>query len=131
MHLYWVIFDTKFYNNRWRPLNFRRIWFFFFIVTSNFKNSMYPRSFLCEEAKIKQRTPLKKELCEIGEEARWESRFTSGCECIYIHWVILNSIRYRFSWELRDMAIQSRALLQYIETKMTLEFYTVPEITHS
>ena len=38
---------------------------------------MYPRSFLCEEAKIKQRTPLKKELCEIGEEAIWESRFTS------------------------------------------------------
>ena len=30
---------------------------------------MYPRSFLCEEAKIKQHTPSKKELCEIGEEA--------------------------------------------------------------
>ena len=28
---------------------------------------MYPRSFLYEEAKIKQRTPLRKELCEIGE----------------------------------------------------------------
>ena len=38
---------------------------------------MYPRSFLCEEAKIKRRTPLRKELCEIGEEAIWESRFTS------------------------------------------------------
>ena len=38
---------------------------------------MYPRSFLCEEAKIKQRTPLKKEHCEIGEEAIWESRFPS------------------------------------------------------
>ena len=38
---------------------------------------MYPRSFLCEESKIKQRTPLKKELCEIGEEAKWESQFTS------------------------------------------------------
>ena len=38
---------------------------------------MYPRSFLCEEAKIKQRTSLKKELCEIGEEAIWESQFTS------------------------------------------------------
>ena len=38
---------------------------------------MYPRSFLCEEAKIKQRTPLKKVLYEIGEEAIWESRFTS------------------------------------------------------
>ena len=33
---------------------------------------MYPRSFLCEGAKIKQRTPLKKELCEIGEEAIWD-----------------------------------------------------------
>ena len=38
---------------------------------------MYPRSFLCEEAKIKQRTPLKKELCEIGEEAIRECRFIS------------------------------------------------------
>ena len=38
---------------------------------------MYPRSFLSEEAKIKQRTPLKRELCEIGEEAIWKSRFTS------------------------------------------------------
>ena len=38
---------------------------------------MYPQSFLCEEAKIKQRTPLKEERCEIGEEAIWESRFTS------------------------------------------------------
>ena len=53
------------------------VFLIFFIVTSNYKNSMYPRSFLCEEAKIKQRTPLKKELCEIGEEAIWESRFTS------------------------------------------------------
>ena len=46
-------------------------------MTPNYKNSMYPRSFLFEEAKIKQRTPLKKELCEIGEEAIWESRFKS------------------------------------------------------
>ena len=38
---------------------------------------MYPRSFLCEEAKIKQDTPLKEELSKIGEEAIWESRFTS------------------------------------------------------
>ena len=38
---------------------------------------MYPRNFLCEEAKIKQRTPLKEELRGIGEEAIWESRFTS------------------------------------------------------
>ena len=34
---------------------------------------MYPQSFLSKEAKIKQRTPLKKELCEIGEETIWES----------------------------------------------------------
>ena len=50
---------------------------FLFILTSNFKNLMYPRSFLCKKAKIKQRTFSKKELCEIGEEAIWESRFTS------------------------------------------------------
>ena len=37
---------------------------------------MYPQSFLCEEAKIKERTLLMKELCEIGEEAIWESRLT-------------------------------------------------------
>ena len=42
---------------------------YFFIVASNLKNSMYPQSFLCEEAKIKQRTSLKKELYEISEEA--------------------------------------------------------------
>ena len=46
-------------------------------MTSNYKNSMYPRSFLCEEAKIKQRTPLNEELSEIDEEAIWESQFTS------------------------------------------------------
>ena len=38
---------------------------------------MYPRNFFCEEAKIKQRTSSKKELCAIGEEAIWESRFAS------------------------------------------------------
>ena len=34
---------------------------------------MCARSFLCEEDKIKQRTSSKKKLCEIGEEAIWES----------------------------------------------------------
>ena len=34
---------------------------------------MYPRSFFCEEAKIKQGTSSKKQFCEIGEEAIWES----------------------------------------------------------
>ena len=38
---------------------------------------MCPRSFFCEKAEIKQRTSLKKELCKIGGEAIWESRFTS------------------------------------------------------
>ena len=38
---------------------------------------MFPQSFLREEAKIKQRTSSKKALCKIGEEAIWESRFTS------------------------------------------------------
>ena len=37
---------------------------------------MCPRSFLCEGAKIKQHTSLTEELCENGEEAIWESRFT-------------------------------------------------------
>ena len=45
--------------------------YFFFIVTSNFKNSMYPRSFLCEKAKIKRRTFSKKQRWEIGEEVIW------------------------------------------------------------
>ena len=38
---------------------------------------MYPRCFLCEEAKIKQRTSLKKELFEIGKEEIYQSRFIS------------------------------------------------------
>ena len=37
---------------------------------------MYPRNFIYEEAKIKQHTSLKKELCAIGEEAVSEFRFT-------------------------------------------------------
>ena len=40
---------------------------------------MYPRSFPSEEAKIKQRTSSKKQLCETGEEAIWKSRLTSFC----------------------------------------------------
>ena len=46
----------------------------FFIVTSNFKNSIYPQSFLCEEAEMKQRTSSKKELCGIGEKPIWKFR---------------------------------------------------------
>ena len=61
-------------------------------MTSNYKNSLYPRSFLCEKAKIKQRIPLKKELREIGEKAIWESRFTSF---FFIHAItILSLFRY-------------------------------------
>ena len=55
-------------------------------MTSNYKNSMYPRNFLCEEAKIKQRTPLKKQLRIIGEETIWESRFTSFFLFRMIQW---------------------------------------------
>ena len=74
-----LMFDTKFCENRWSLLSFRRIcfYFIFFTATANFKNSMYLRSFLCEEAEIKQNTSSKKTICEIGEETIWESRFTS------------------------------------------------------
>ena len=64
--MHWVMFHTKFGENRSRPL-------IFFIVITNFLISMYPRSFLCEEAKIEQHTSSKKKLCEIGEEAIWKS----------------------------------------------------------
>ena len=37
---------------------------------------MYPWNFFCEEAEIKQHTFSKKEFCEIGEEAIFESGFT-------------------------------------------------------
>ena len=67
--------------------------FIFFIVTSNYINSMYPRSLLCEEAKIKRRTPLKKELCEIGEKAIWESRFTSFFSCTVTIFIVNESKR--------------------------------------
>ena len=49
---------------------------------------MYPRSFLCEEAKIKPLTSSKKQLCEIGEEAIWESRFTSFFIMVNIKFLI-------------------------------------------
>ena len=77
MHQYWVMFDSEFGENGSGPLNFRKIWIFF-IVTSNFK--IYPRSFLYEEAEIKQDTSLNKERCEVREEAIWESWFT----CFFI-----------------------------------------------
>ena len=57
----------------------------YFISSQSFMNILhgyklvqlpYPRSFLCEEATIKQHSFSKKELCEISDEAIWESRFT-------------------------------------------------------
>ena len=71
------MFHTGFGEDRSRSLNFRIILIFnFFIVTSNFSNLMHPRSFLWKEEITKQHAPSKKELCEIGEEAISESRFT-------------------------------------------------------
>ena len=59
----------------------RDLWIFneyelfnFFIVTLNFTNLLYPRSFFCEKFKIKQYISSKKVLCEIGKEVIWESR---------------------------------------------------------
>ena len=106
------MFDTKFYKNRWRPLSFRPIWFFyfFFIVTSHYKNLMYPQSFLCAEAKIKQRTPLKKQLCEIGEEAIWESRFTSFLLSILVTLKFVHST-------------SEHSLILRFETSAILKFY--------
>ena len=49
----------------------------------NIKNLICPLSFLCKEAKIKHRTSSKKELCEIGKEAIWKSRFT----CFFTYFV--------------------------------------------
>ena len=44
---------------------------------------MYQRSFLCEEAKIKQRTPLKKELCEIVRKQYWNP--DSNIDLIFVY----------------------------------------------
>ena len=87
------MFDIKSCENRSRTWNFRRIWIFqfFFIVTSNFKHSIFPRSFLCEEPKIKEHTSLKKKLCEIGEETIWESRFTCFFSSIMLNSFVLYS----------------------------------------
>ena len=60
---------------------------------------MYPRSFLCEEAKTKQHTSSKKELCEIGEGAIWESRFTCFSDS--------NNNKIKFK-KIKKDAIQSR-----------------------
>ena len=56
---------------------------------------MYPRRFLCEEVKIKQRTSSKNQLREIGEEAIWEFRFTSFFEDY------LSIVRLSFSWTVK------------------------------
>ena len=61
------------------PLNFRGIWIFLFFLSwyQMFKIRCIHEASSVKEAKIKQHTSSKKQLCEIGEEAKWESRFTS------------------------------------------------------
>ena len=70
------MFNTKFYKNRWRPLSFRRIWFFYFFLSwrQNIKIRCIHEAFSVRKSKSSN---YKKELCEIGEEAIWKSRFTS------------------------------------------------------
>ena len=82
---------------------------------------MYPRSFLCEEAKIKQRTPLKKELCEIGEEAIWESRFTS----------FFLSFGKRYSFRVNIFSAPSNSTKSgYIFLKVTLPYFDHTYLTY-
>ena len=71
-----LIFDIKFYKNRWRPLNFRLIWFFNFFLSGHqiIKIRCIHEDFSVRKPKSSN---LKKELREIGEEAIWHSRFTS------------------------------------------------------
>ena len=76
---------------------------------------MYSRSFLCEEAKIKQSTSSKKQLCGIGEEAIWESRIYKSriCENISI------AMKYRkYSWHIS--AIFCAAWVLYLIRFVTL-----------
>ena len=63
---------------------------------------MYPR----EEAKIKQHTALKKLLCEIGEKAIWERRFT----CFFYSIMNQNEIpNQKFNLiRIKNFAIQSQ-----------------------
>ena len=84
-------------------------------MISNSNNSMCLRSFFCEEAKIKQHTSSKKELCEIGEEAISESRFTSFLLSynLYIVYCI-----YKFAY----CIIFHRALFN---TVLSFEFYCI------
>ena len=71
------MFHKKFADNRLRPLNFRRMWFNFVLSWHRVsKIRCIPDTCLCEGAKIKQRTRSIKQLCEIGEEAISEPRFT-------------------------------------------------------
>ena len=130
-----MIFETKFYKNRRRPLNFRRILFFYFILSWHqiIKIRCSLRSFLCEEAKIKQRTSLKKELCEIGEEAIWEFRFTSfffTTQLIYIYFYIRNKVTFeeysvKFSLIImKKWAIDSESL-QTSQKKVSLRWTAV------
>ena len=69
---------------------------------------MYTRSFLCEEAKIKQRTPLKKELREIGEEAIWESRFTSFLLIPFLTSPLNESVKSFFPTQILQLQFQKK-----------------------
>ena len=63
---------------------------------------MYPQSCLCEEAKIKQYTSSKKELCKIGKEAVWESQFT----CFFR--LLINETEIRLTrFKMADLILQS------------------------
>ena len=55
---------------------------------------MYTRSFLREEAKIKQHTSSKKKLFKSGEKAIWESWFAR-----FLFFIILKSLDFVFSYE--------------------------------
>ena len=68
------MFDTKFCENRSRPLNFRWIWIFVNRDIKFFKSDVSTKLPLWGSEN--QERSSKKELCEICEETIWESRFT-------------------------------------------------------
>ena len=60
----------KYDENRSRLLYCNKIWIFIFSYRDiYFLNLMYPRSLLCEGAKIEQHPSWEKKLCETGEKA--------------------------------------------------------------
>ena len=85
------------------------------IVTSNFKNSMYPRSFVCAKFRlfVKQGTFSKKQLCKIGKETIWKSRFTSFFNfcCIAKYWnsgwckLLIGNVYAQYSHNIKDFIL--------------------------